>query len=359
MAALSGLQVLSLLDALSGFLQMQVHPNNVEKTTFCTHMGLFNFKRMPFGLRNRPAIFQCVMQEILSLFLWLFCLVYIDSIVVYSKLHKEHLGHLNKVLGAIAKAGITLSPKKCHLFYLCILLLGHKVLRLGLSTHKEKVQAIINLKLPSKVLDLQMFLGMVVYFSTFIPFYAGIARPLSALLKKGVAWRWNQEEHHAWETAKHGLLLAPVLGHPIQGLPYRLYTDASNKAAGAALQQVQPIKVADLANTPTHACLSKAYAEGLPPPKLTTTISAKVPDDILKNEWGNSLDETVVHVECVIAYWSRSFKGAKTRYSATEREALAAKEGLVKFQPFIKGKLILLMTNHAALQWAKMYENTN
>jgi hypothetical protein len=221
------------------------------------------------------------------------------------------------------------------------------------------VQVIVDLKPPLKVSDLQMFLGMVVYFSALILFYAGIARPLFALLKKGVAWRWSREEHHAWGTAKRGLLLAPVLGHPIQGLPYRLYTDASNEAAGAALQQVQPIKVANLANTPAHACLLKAYTEGLPPPKLTMTISAKVPDDIMKDEWGNSLDETVVHVKRVIAYWSRLFKGAKTWYSATEREALAAKEGLVKFQPFIKGESILLVTNHAALQWAKMYKNTN
>jgi hypothetical protein len=97
MAALSGSQVLLLLDALSGFLQMQVHPDDVKKTAFHTHMGLFNFKQMPFRLRNGPVIFQRIMQEILSPFLWLFCLVYIDNIVVYSKSHEEHLGHLNEV----------------------------------------------------------------------------------------------------------------------------------------------------------------------------------------------------------------------------------------------------------------------
>jgi hypothetical protein len=64
-------------------------------------------------------------------------------------------------------------------------------------------------------------------------------------------------------------------------------------------------------------------------------------------------------VEQVIAYWSHTFKGPETRYSATEREALGAKEGLVKFQPFIEGKQILLVTDHAALQWARTYKNTN
>jgi hypothetical protein len=80
MAALSGAQVLSFLDALSGFLQLWIHKDDIEKTGFRTHLGLFQFLQMPFGLQNGPAIFQRIMQEILLPFLWLFCLVYIDDI---------------------------------------------------------------------------------------------------------------------------------------------------------------------------------------------------------------------------------------------------------------------------------------
>jgi hypothetical protein len=125
--SLSGAQVLSSLDALSGFNQLDMAQEDVEKTAFRTHRGLAQFRRMPFGLRNGPSIFQRVMQGILSPYLWLFCLVYIDDIVVYSRSYEEHLEHLDKVLGAIEKAGVTLSPTKCHLFYSSILLLGHKV----------------------------------------------------------------------------------------------------------------------------------------------------------------------------------------------------------------------------------------
>ncbi|KAJ7264720.1 hypothetical protein C8J57DRAFT_1230490 [Mycena rebaudengoi] len=75
----------------------------------------------------------------------------------------------------------------------------------------------------------------------------------------------------------------------------------------------------------------KAYEAGLPPPKLTTNLSTAIPDSAMTDEWGASFDETVVHVERVVGYWSRLFKGAETRYSTTEREALAAKEGLVRF----------------------------
>ena len=72
---------------------------------------------MPFGWRNGPPVFQRAMQEILSPFLWIFTLVYIDDIVVYSKTFEEHLKHVDVVLKAIAESGLTLSPPKCHLGY--------------------------------------------------------------------------------------------------------------------------------------------------------------------------------------------------------------------------------------------------
>ncbi|GJE95785.1 hypothetical protein PsYK624_119730 [Phanerochaete sordida] len=332
LAALSGAQVLSSLDALAGFTQMEFEKSEREKTAFRTHLGLFQFKRMPFGLKNGPSIFQRTMQSILSPFLWMFCLVYIDDIVVYSKTYEEHIEHLDKVLGACEEAGLTLSPAKYHLFYPSVLLLGHKVSRLGLSTHAEKVKAILELAAPTKVAQLQSFLGLVGYFSSFIPYYSMIAAPLFALLKKNTAWRWGADESHAFEELKKALQQTP---------------------------QVQPIQVADLKGTKYYDRLKKAFDESKPVPKLVTTLPVAPEDAIHEDKWGPELDQTAVHVERVIGYWSRTFKQAERNYSATEREALAAKEGLVKFQPFIEGEKIALVTDHAALQWAQTYENAN
>jgi hypothetical protein len=84
-----------------------------------------------------------------------------------------------------------------------------------------------------------------------------------------------------------------------------------------------------------------------------------VDDRLPAPAWAESWEDTEVPVERVIAYYSRVLAPAETQYSATERKALAAKESLVKFQPFIEGKQILLVTDHAALTWAKTYENAN
>ena len=125
--ALTGSRWLSTLDALAGFTQLQMADSAKDKTAFRTHRGLYQFRRMPFGYRNGPAIFQRVMQGVLAPFLWIFALVYIDDIVIYSKTFEEHLKHLDQVFEAIERSGITLSPEKCHLAYQSLKLLGQKV----------------------------------------------------------------------------------------------------------------------------------------------------------------------------------------------------------------------------------------
>ncbi len=168
LATLSGAQVLSSLDALSRFTQLQLHKEDIEKTAFRSHWGLFQFKRMPFRPRNWPSNFQRVIQSILAPYLWMFMLVYIDNILVYPNTFESHIEHLDEVLQAVEDNRLTLSPLKCHFFYSSFLLLRHKVSCLGLSMHKEKVQTILELKRPTKVSKLQSFLGMMVYFQAFI-----------------------------------------------------------------------------------------------------------------------------------------------------------------------------------------------
>lgn len=102
--SLSGSQVLSCFDVLAGFTQLDMADEAKEKTVFRCHLGLWQFRRMPFGLRNGPSIFQRIMQGVLAPYLWLFTLVYIDDIVVFSKSWDDHLRHLDIVLGAIAES---------------------------------------------------------------------------------------------------------------------------------------------------------------------------------------------------------------------------------------------------------------
>ena len=290
----------------------------------------------------------------------IFALVYIDNIIVFSLTFEDHISHLDQVFKAIEKSGVTLTVTKCHFEYQSLLLLGQKVSRLGLSTHKEKVDAILQLDELKNCHDLQVFLGMMVYFSMYIPFYsAWIAGPLFGLLEKSAKWEWTEVHSEAFKLCKQVLVNPPVHGYVKPGSPYRLYLDACDFGLATILQQVQRIQLKNLKRTKAYKQCDKVFKAKQPIPSLIVQIT-KLDNDVPENgSWAENVDGTWVHIERVIAYWSRVLKLVEQNYSPTEREALALKAGLIKFQPYIEGETILAVTDHAALTWSKTFQNVH
>lgn len=263
---------------------------------------------MPFEYQNGPSVFQHIMQNVLALYLWIFTLAYIDDIVIYSRTFEEHLTHLDQVLGDIAKAGLTLSPNKCHLGYQSLLLLGQKVFCLGISTHKEKVDAILALEELRNVKKLQTFLGMMVYFSAYVPFYAWIAAPLFELLKKSATgWNWTEQQQEAFELCKEVLTNAPVRAFAMPDWPYWLYTNACDYGLAAILQQVQLIQVCNPKGTKIYSHLRKAFDKEEPVPLLVTSIPEEVNNVPTPGFWAAEFDDITVYIEWV-QWWTKLFQ---------------------------------------------------
>lgn len=235
---------------LSGFTQLEFDEESQPISAFRTHQGLHQFKCMPFGWRNIPLEFQRAMQEILAPYLWVFSLVYIDDIVVYSRTFEDHLKQVDLVLKAIANSGITLSPPKCHLVYCSIVVLGNKVSRLGLSMHHEKLRAVWELEAPCDRKRLESFLGLAIYFSSYILYFSWMANPLfKCLQRKETPFTWTEELQNCFQLIKLTLASAPVRGHPEAGQAYRLYMGASDYTIAGALQQLQYMAIKDLRGT--------------------------------------------------------------------------------------------------------------
>ncbi len=178
-------------------------------------------------------------------------------------------------------------------------------------------------------------------------------------MKKGQAWEWGELQQEAFKLSKVALTNAPVRAYAIPGRGYRIYSDACDFGIAAILQQIQPIAIKDLFGTRHYDKLKAAFDQGESIPQLVISISNS-DDDVPNNgNWASNFEDTVVYIERVIAYWSRTLKSAERNYSPTEREALALKDGLVKFQPFVEGEKVIAITDHAALIWSKTYQNVN
>ena len=146
---LCGAKIFSTLDLKSGYWQIPMSVNSVAKTAFTCHLGLYTFVCLPFGLTNAPAIFQRSMNKVLSGLLGKICMVYIHTIVVYSKTIKEHATHLEQVFLRLRQACLQLKPSKCSFGLTEIELLGFKVSAEGAAPLPGRIEAIRNLEPPT------------------------------------------------------------------------------------------------------------------------------------------------------------------------------------------------------------------
>jgi len=150
---LSGSKWFSTLDL--GYWQVEMAEVDREKTAFSTQHGLFEFKVMPFGVCNAPAMLECLMDLVLAGVQWSHCLVYLDDIIVVGKEFEEHLQNLSIVLQQIRAANLRLKPIKCSFCREEVLHLGHIVSRNGVSTDPERTIKVSTWPTPITVLEVQ------------------------------------------------------------------------------------------------------------------------------------------------------------------------------------------------------------
>ena len=138
---LAGAKYFTTLDLASGYWQVAMDPASIEKTAFTTYSGLYEFRKMPFGLVNAPETFQRLMEVVLSGLARGNCHVYLDDVLVFGRTLEEHNANLARVFGRIRGAGLRLKPKKCEFAQESVLYLGYVVSADGIQTDPEKLRA--------------------------------------------------------------------------------------------------------------------------------------------------------------------------------------------------------------------------
>lgn len=296
------------LDFKWGYHQILMSEESKEITAMIVSNGLYEWNRLPNGLRNAPSLFVRTMQHILRDVLGKFCLTYLDDVIIFSDNVEDHIKHIKIVFDLIKEAGFKLKLKKCQFMKRKVVYLGHVASAEGISPDQSKIEKLANYKRPTSAEEVRQFLGASGYYRKFIKDYGKIARPLNLKthkenLKK--PFTWDENDQAAFETLRTALITPPVLAYPDFTLPFVLNTDASSYAIGCVLSQVQNGK------------------------------------------------------EKPIAYGSRQLNAAERNYSVTEKEALSVVYGVKQFKHYLSASSFKVINDHKGLQWLHKHKDAD
>ena len=292
----------STLDLAQGFHQIEIHPESAEKTAFTVDNGHYEYTRMPFGLKNAPATFQRVMDTVLRPYLYKFCFVYMDDIVIFSKSLQDHIFHIKQIFTELEKYNLKIQLDKSEFLRKEVAFLGHVITPDGIKPNPDKIRAIQNFPLPKTDKQIKSFLGMLSYYRKFIKNFAKITHPINKYLKKGIKLDLNDPEYlDAFEKCKQLLCNSPVLAYPDFSKTFTLTTDASNIAIGSVLSQ------------DSHP----------------------------------------------IAFHSRTLNSAERNYGTIEKELLAIIDSCKHFRPYLFSTKFIIETDHRPLVWLHSLREPN
>lgn len=298
-------QYFSTLDLASGFHQIEMDQDDIEKTAFSTDQGHYEYTRMPFGLKNAPATFQRVMDNILRGLQNEKCAVYLDDIIIYSTSLQEHIEKLKSVFDRLRESNFKIQLDKSEFLKKEVAYLGHIVTPEGVKPNPNKVEAIKKYPIPKTTKQIKAFLGLLGYYRRFINNFAKLTKPLTKCLKRGAKIEHNTEFIECFEKCKSLLTNEPILKYPDFTKTFNLTTDASNVAIGAVLSQ------------------------------------GKIGQDL------------------PVAYASRTLNDSEQNYSVIEKELLAIVWATKYFRPYIFGRKFNIITDHKPLQWLFSLKDPN
>lgn len=252
---------------------------------------------MPFGLKNAPATFQRLMNNVLNGLIRKVCLVYMDDIIIYGKGLTEHLENLRRVFKRLRDANLKIQLDKSEFLKTETKFLGHIVTAEGIKPDPSKIDAIQNFKIPTNTTQIKSFLGITGYYRKFINNYAKLAKPLTNCLKKGTKIEHNSAFVNSFESLKNCITNFPILQYPDFNKTFHITVDASKFVLGAVLSQ--------------------------------GTIGQDKP----------------------IAFASRTLNNSELNYSTIEKKCLAVVWAVQHFRPYVFGRKFNIITDHKSLLW--------
>ncbi|UYV84472.1 hypothetical protein LAZ67_X002313 [Cordylochernes scorpioides] len=286
--------ILSSLHSCKAYHQIRLHPDSRYLTAFITHMGIYQFKGLPYGLSSAPGAFQRYLSELLMDIKGVSC--YLDDIIIGGSRMEDHDKKLNQVLSRLREVNLMLNDAKSIYRQKSLKHLGHIIDDNGIHLDEELMKPLLDAPPPKDKSGLRSLIGMINWFQKCIPNKSTIMEPLQKLLKKSVPFKWRGEHAKALQTVKDSLKKGQVLALFCPKLPTVITTDASHSGIGCVVSQ--------------------------------------------PSEKGE---------ERIVACASRTLSDAERKYSIVEKEALACVWACEKFRRWVWGLKFTLRTDQSSL----------
>ena len=237
-------EVYSKFDLTKGYWQVELHRDSRLYTAFMTSEGVYQWVRLPMGLRGAPSHFQHLMRTQVLKGIWKKGLeAYMDDILLGTKTEEEMLVRLDELFATLAKHNVTLNPKKTQIGLTEVEFIGHTVNRNGITFSREKIAEVVGKDRPLHDVQLKSFVGLVNYFSSHIKNFSTAMGPINALLKGYVKGKpklvqWTDESNAAFNNVKELVNAIPVLFFPSSEGEIVVETDASDWGIGGWCYQI-------------------------------------------------------------------------------------------------------------------------
>ena len=231
--ATAGHELLSFMDAFSGYNQISMDPNDQEKTSFVTAQGTYCYRVMQFGLKNAGATYQRLVNRMFQKQIGTTMEVYIDDMLVKSTTAGLHIAHLSETFQILRDYNMKLNPAKCAFGVSAGKFLGFIVNHRGIEANPDKIKALLDMPSPSGIKEVQRLTGRIAALSRFLSRASDKCRPFFHVLKKD--FQWDEKCEEAFMALKTYLSSPPILVSLAEGELLTLYLAVSDFSTSAIL----------------------------------------------------------------------------------------------------------------------------
>ena len=245
--ATAGHELLSFMDAFSGYNQISMDPEDQEKTSFVTGQETYCYRVMPFGLKNVGATYQRLVNRMFQKQIGASMEVYIDDMLVKSTTAELHINHLSEAFQILREYNMKLNPAKCAFGVSAGKFLGFIVNNRGIEANPDKIKAVLDMPPPSNIKEVQRLTGRIAALSRFVSKASDKCQSFFQVLKKAFQWDTHCEE--AFAALKTYLSSPPILVSPSKGELLTLYLAVSDFSTSAVL-----IRDKDQLHNPVYYC---------------------------------------------------------------------------------------------------------